>query len=461
MEFIFDFFSKFFRPEKESEIQKDLASYGATPLATNLGQVGTNCATDFAWVWQSTNANKHDTFAYVAASPDKSYVIAAGVREGATTTDFERWLVKLDATTGALIWEIILSGDAMSGPRAGYESIAFTADGGFIAGGFTNYEGDFPSFKSGGQIDSGNPIFQKFSAATAAAAEAFTTMPTPEWTYKCGDTSLGAVNCPATVQAAVNTMRVFTDAGVEKVAATFRPSLVVVVDAATGAELAFQDVPAVTDMNDKYQDLEVEIGADGAVTGYVIGGLSAGKDTTTPGCSASANGFCSSWLGVSLKLSPDLSTTLWRTTFGDFTGGVGDYAPGGVPVTPAGTSVVYTECFGMAAIPTGYVLSCGQGIEGCPAQSDWDASVDAACATDPRRDWRGLAIAINGQTGAIDWYNLANWGPGEPNEPTSSSAYEWVSFDPSDPTTLVFFSDEAFGFGFSTYDTTQLITPAA
>ena len=69
-----------------------------------------------------------------------------------------------------------------------------------------------------------------------------------------------------------------------------------------------------------------------------------------------------------------------------------------------------------------------------------DASVDAACATDPRRDWRGLAIAINGQTSAIDWYNLANWGPGEPNESTASSAYEWVTFDPSDPTTLVFFS---------------------
>jgi len=178
-------------------------------------------------------------------------------------------LVKLDATTGALIWEIILPGDAMSGPRAGYESIAFTADGGFIAGGFTNYEGNFPSFKSGGQIDSGNPIFQKFNAATAAATEAFVTMPTPDWTYKCGDTSLGAVNCPATVQAAVNTMRVFNDAGAEKVAATFRPSLVVVFDSATVAELAFQDVPAVTDMNDKYQDLEVEIGADGAVTGYV------------------------------------------------------------------------------------------------------------------------------------------------------------------------------------------------
>ena len=94
-------------------------------------------------------------------------------------------------------------------------------------------------------------------------------MPTPDWTFKCGDTSLGGVNCPATVQAAVNTMRVFNDAGAEKVAATFRPSLVVVFDSATVAELAFQDVPAVTDMNDKYQDLEVEIGADGAVTGYV------------------------------------------------------------------------------------------------------------------------------------------------------------------------------------------------
>ena len=36
----------------------------------------------------------------------------------------------------------------------------------------------------------------------------------------------------------------------------------------------------------------------------------------------------------------------------------------------------------------------------------------------------------------------------------STSAYEWVSYDPSDPTTLVFFSDEGMGFGYSTIDLT-------
>ena len=41
-------------------------------------------------------------------------------------------------------------------------------------------------------------------------------MPTPEWTYKCDDNSLGALNCSETVQAALNKMRVFNDAGVER-----------------------------------------------------------------------------------------------------------------------------------------------------------------------------------------------------------------------------------------------------
>ena len=63
---------------------------------------------------------------------------------------------------------------------------------------------------------------------------------------------------------------------------------------------------------------------------------------------------------------------------------------------------------------------------------------------------------------------MDNWGPdprglqecideGESASACSdvgTSAYEWVSYDPSDPTTLVFFSDEAMGFGYSTIDLT-------
>ena len=35
--------------------------------------------------------------------------------------------------------------DALIGNAAGYESLKFTEDGGFVVGGFTNYEGKFTS----------------------------------------------------------------------------------------------------------------------------------------------------------------------------------------------------------------------------------------------------------------------------------------------------------------------------
>ena len=43
---------------------------------------------------------------------------------------------------------------AQSGKHSGYESIVFTEDGGFIAAGFANYQGEgMPAYKSGGQVD--------------------------------------------------------------------------------------------------------------------------------------------------------------------------------------------------------------------------------------------------------------------------------------------------------------------
>ena len=50
-------------------------------------------------------------------------------------------------------------------PFEGYESIVFTQDGGFIAGGFA--KGEYNSindifFKSGGQVDGAFPLAEKF-----------------------------------------------------------------------------------------------------------------------------------------------------------------------------------------------------------------------------------------------------------------------------------------------------------
>ena len=38
-------------------------------------------------------------------------------------------------------------------------------------------------------------------------------------------------------------------------------------------------------------------------------------------------------------MSPDLTTEVWRQQWGDFPGGVGEYAPNGKPVEEAGGSL--------------------------------------------------------------------------------------------------------------------------
>ena len=87
-------------------------------------------------------------------------------------------------------------------------------------------------------------------------------------------------------------------------------------------------------------------------------------------------------------------------------GGVGMFAPGGVPLPAMGHAIVYTECWAIAAIPTGYVLACGQGLEGCEGHFDEipvDPSLIEQCKTDPRKAWRGVAVAVD-REGNIDWY---------------------------------------------------------
>ena len=223
----------------------DKTKYGTSAQAQgvelNNPSGAPDCADSYVWAWQSSNGgnNKDEQFGYVSASPDGSYVIAAGVKEGATSSEYHRWLVKLDAATGAKIWEIIMpSTDTYASAKSGYESVEFTADGGFIAGGFVDYVGQFPGFKSGGQIDGGIPIYEKFDATVASATTDFVTAPTPVWTYKCGDATRGSVSCTADTRASVNTMRVFMDNGIEKVVNTIRAptNAILIVNTLTGQE---------------------------------------------------------------------------------------------------------------------------------------------------------------------------------------------------------------------------------
>ena len=92
----------------------DKSQYGtntqvqAVELTTPNG--APDCDESYVGLWQSSYGgnNKNEQLGYVSASPDGSYVIAAGVKEGATANEYHRWLVKLDAATGAKVWEIIM-----------------------------------------------------------------------------------------------------------------------------------------------------------------------------------------------------------------------------------------------------------------------------------------------------------------------------------------------------------------
>ena len=99
-------------------------------------------------------------------------MLAVGVRETNNSgSNQARWVVKIDVQSGTTVWQFELPNtESWAGTKSGYETIAFTEDGGFVVGGFGNFEEEgFPAFKSGGQVEMAKPIIQKFSAAIADA----------------------------------------------------------------------------------------------------------------------------------------------------------------------------------------------------------------------------------------------------------------------------------------------------
>ena len=371
------------------DLCENLSSY-SNPVGNDITEIGSDCSSNMKWAWVSGRKNKDDFFGYSAVSPDKSYIIAAGTMQGSAKNIAHRWLVKIDANTGSKIWEIRMpSTNSKIGKFSGYESIVFTSDGGFIAGGYANGEYDTINrvfYKSGGQVDGAMPLAEKFGPEVAATGKTSGFLSaTPQWSYICGK---GSKKC-SNVQSSVNTMRVFTENGVEKIATTLRfpKSAVLTLKTSDGSEDRFQQ----TNSNDKNQDIEVEVDDTGAVTGFVIAGLSKGWDTTsqTPKTKCSTSNPCSTWEGYILKLSPDLQNEVWRQQFLSFPGGVGKYS--NLPIY--GGSVVYTECFSIAKIPGGYVTACGQGME---------TEEGKGVKGDPRGDWRGTPVAVD-NNGNMMW----------------------------------------------------------
>ena len=120
-------------------------------------------------------------------SPDGSYLLATGVRQNSDDKNvFNGYILKLDIKTGKQIWELDIGPDSgnIAGSRSGFETIAFTKDGGFIVGGFfRKINPEFPPFKSQGQVDDAHPIVHKFSTKLAESETPTDTEPIWAWFY--------------------------------------------------------------------------------------------------------------------------------------------------------------------------------------------------------------------------------------------------------------------------------------
>lgn len=119
-------------------------------------------------------------------------------------------------------------------------------------------------------------------------------------------------------------------------------------------------------------------------------------DLTNSGCAPSTG--CTRIRGSIIKVD-DMYNKQWKKLHGNYPGGTNQFAG----LTEGPWSQIYTECWGATPMyseegMTGYIMSCGEGIEDCGAEhitSVWTEDLKKTCDSDPRVNWRSLTIAVD------------------------------------------------------------------
>ena len=211
----------------------DNTSEYSNNIGTILGSAGNNCATQYVWGTKlGGNDGKWDVVLSVKESPNGEFVIAVGAKHADGSGKTSRSMFKIDSSNGDIVWSKMMPNtESDIGFWSGYETVAFTEDGGVIAGGFNyprNYQldpiadtdsGAF-TFKSGGQIGTeAGVIFDRFSVSaisansqSAADALSWTIGGAVSWRYQHRSNQE-----ESTENGSMKNCRVFKDAGVEKV----------------------------------------------------------------------------------------------------------------------------------------------------------------------------------------------------------------------------------------------------
>ena len=155
------------------------SDYGNHNLGVQLENEGSNCRRNYKWATRIGTIGRYDSTNWVAESPDGQYIIIVGATNIAAGNKryIARVVTKMRSLDGNIIWSVTLPTTDNLGEfkNSGYESVAFSSDGGFIVSGFTNWPADVikatdgPMLKSGGQLEEGYPIVEKFPPSIANA----------------------------------------------------------------------------------------------------------------------------------------------------------------------------------------------------------------------------------------------------------------------------------------------------
>ena len=132
---------------------------------------------------------------------------------------------------------------------------------------------------------------------------------------------------------------------------------------------------------------------------------------------------------------------VWSASFGN-----PGLQPEDMPDAPlAPDDFIFDECWGVAATPSGVVIGCGSGIEGCDAV-DATAKERQQCQSDPRRVWRSHVVGVS-LDGAVQWSRTDAFVSEEGEAFESASEFVFTGPD-GDLFSVV---DHDFGVGLARY----------
>jgi len=296
-----------FSVEKETSPEKDgflvktkgTCTHNYSAVFQPLDPNGSGCEAP-EWIYKFSGAeNTFQQLLWVAESLDGTYYIVVGLEEVNSASVIV--ISKINATDGTLVWKMNKAG---SSNNASAETVAFTSDGGFVIGGSLNNPEPIKTmyFKSAGQVAEGSPFIAKVSAADAAGTSAPSSF---EWEYEVTPDSDSSP-----YQGAAKALRVDSSDNIYAILGV--KGAVVKLNSAGAEQFKSQALQDGVQLND------LEVVSDGIVL--------TGHRYVTYTDNENCNDTCGTILGFLIKVDSTAENTLWTHDFGNYIGGVNQFA---------------------------------------------------------------------------------------------------------------------------------------